>query len=147
MVPTAPDPALDRFLIETRDRRWRAYSDLLRIPSISALPEHATDVRRAAEWIATELRRIGMEHVEVSETGGHPIVYADWLHADGAPTAVSYAHYDVQPVDPVSAWRHPPFEPTIAGNRILARGANDDKGNLAILVQAAEGVLACRGSL
>jgi acetylornithine deacetylase/succinyl-diaminopimelate desuccinylase-like protein len=74
-------------------------------------------------------------------------VYADWLHADGAPTAVAYAHYDVQPVDPVSEWHHPPFEPTVEDGRILARGASDDKSNLGILVQAAEALLSTRGSL
>jgi acetylornithine deacetylase/succinyl-diaminopimelate desuccinylase-like protein len=141
------DSAIDRFLDESHDRRLESWKELLRIPSVSALPEHAADCRRAAEFIAGELRRIGMEHVDVSDTGGHPIVYADWLHADGAPTAVAYAHYDVQPVDPVSEWHHPPFDPTVEGGRILARGSSDDKSNLGILIQAAEAVLASRGSL
>jgi acetylornithine deacetylase/succinyl-diaminopimelate desuccinylase-like protein len=141
------DAAVDRFLDESHDRRLASWIELLRIPSVSALPEHAPDCRRAAEWVADELRRIGMEHVDVSETGGHPIVYADWLHADGAPTAVAYAHYDVQPVDPLSEWRHPPFEPSIEGDRILARGSSDDKSNIGILLQAAESLLATRGSL
>ncbi len=141
------DDAVDRFLDETRDRRLESWMELLRIPSISALPEHAPDIRRAAEWVAADLRRIGMEHVEVSETGGGPIVYADWLHADGAPTVVAYAHYDVQPVDPVDEWQHAPFEPTVVGSRILARGASDDKGNLGILLQAAEALLSTRGRL
>jgi acetylornithine deacetylase/succinyl-diaminopimelate desuccinylase-like protein len=141
------DPAVDRYLDESHDRRLESWKALLRIPSISALPEHAQDIRRAAEYVADELRRVGMTHVEVSETGGHPIVYADWLHADGAPTAVAYAHYDVQPVDPVSEWHHPPFEPTVEDGRILARGASDDKSNLGILVQAAEALLATRQAL
>jgi acetylornithine deacetylase/succinyl-diaminopimelate desuccinylase-like protein len=139
--------SIEQFLEDTHERRRAAYVDLLRIPSISALPEHAPDIRRAAEWVAGELRRIGMQHVDVSETGGAPIVYADWLHADGAPTAIAYAHYDVQPVDPVGEWRHPPFEPTVEGDRMLARGSSDDKGNLAILLQAAEALLATRGGL
>jgi acetylornithine deacetylase/succinyl-diaminopimelate desuccinylase-like protein len=139
--------SIEQFLEDTNERRRAAYVDLLRIPSISALPEHAPDIRRAAEWVAGELRRIGMQHVDVSETGGAPIVYADWLHADGAPTAIAYAHYDVQPVDPVGEWRHPPFEPTVEGDRMLARGSSDDKGNLAILLQAAEALLATRGGL
>lgn len=147
MPTTAADPALDQFLADSLDRRRQAYVDLLSIPSISALPEHQPDIRRTAEWIAAELRRIGMEHVEVAETGGAPIVYADWLHADAAPTAVAYAHYDVQPVDPIDEWRHPPFEPRIEGDRILARGASDDKGNLAILMQAAEALLSTRDAL
>ncbi|HEU4571902.1 MAG TPA: M20/M25/M40 family metallo-hydrolase, partial [Candidatus Limnocylindrales bacterium] len=124
------DAAIDRYLDESHDRRLESWKELLRIPSVSALPEHAPDLRRAAEWIAGELRRIGMEHVDVSETGGHPIVYADWLHAEGAPTAVAYAHYDVQPVDPVAEWRHAPFEPTVDDGRILARGASDDKSSV-----------------
>lgn len=139
--------SIEQFLEDTHERRRAAYVDLLRIPSISALPEHAPDIRRAAEWVAGELRRIGMQHVDVSETGGAPIVYADWLNADGAPTAIAYAHYDVQPVDPVGEWRHPPFEPTVEGDRMLARGSSDDKGNLAILLQAAEALLATRGGL
>jgi acetylornithine deacetylase/succinyl-diaminopimelate desuccinylase-like protein len=89
----------------------------------------------------------GLEHAEVCETGGHPVVYADWLHAPGAPTVLVYAHYDVQPVDPVSEWRHPPFEPTVDDGRILARGASDDKSSVGILLQAAEAVLATRGRL
>jgi acetylornithine deacetylase/succinyl-diaminopimelate desuccinylase-like protein len=141
------DPAVDSFLDESHDRRLDAWKELLRIPSVSALPEHAADCRRAAEHVADTFRRIGMEHVEISDTGGHPIVYADWLHAEGAPTAVAYAHYDVQPVDPVNEWRHPPFEPDIQENRIYARGASDDKSSVGILSQAAEALIATRGSL
>ncbi|HEY3522926.1 MAG TPA: dipeptidase [Candidatus Limnocylindrales bacterium] len=141
------DPAVDRYLDESHDRRLESWKELLRIPSVSALPEHADDCRRAAEHVAADLRRIGMENVEISETGGHPIVYADWLHAEGAPTAIAYAHYDVQPVDPVNEWRNPPFEPTIDDGRILARGASDDKSSVGILSQAAEALLAARGSL
>ena len=88
-----------------------------RIPSISALPEHAEDCRRAAEFVAGELRRMGVEHVEVSETTGHPVVYGDWLHAEGAPTALVYGHYDVQPVDPLDLWQSPPFEPVVRDGR------------------------------
>jgi acetylornithine deacetylase/succinyl-diaminopimelate desuccinylase-like protein len=154
MTETLPRPAassgdatVDRYLDESHGRRLESWKALLRIPSISALPDHAADCRRAAEYIADELRRIGMEHVDVSETGGHPIVYADWLHAAGAPTAIAYAHYDVQPVDPLDEWHQPPFEPTVEDGRILARGSSDDKSNLGILVQAAEALLAARGSL
>ena len=74
--------------------------DLLRIPSVSTLPEHKDDVRRAAQFVADELKRIGMEHVEVIPTTGHPLVYCDWLHAAGKPTVLCYGHYDVQPPDP-----------------------------------------------
>ena len=64
------------------------------------------------------------------ETGGHPVVYADWLHAPGAPTILVYGHYDVQPVDPLDLWTSPPFEPVVVDGRMLARGAADDKGQI-----------------
>ena len=143
--PLAMD--LDAQLESTKARRLADYLDLLRIPSISGIPEHAADCRAAAEWLAEHLRAAGLEHVEVSETGGHPIVYADWLHADGAPTAVAYAHYDVQPVDPLDEWNRPPFDPSVEGGRVYARGSSDDKSSCAILLQAAEAVLKTRGRL
>ena len=100
-VTISTDTGIEAFLEATKEQRLESYFELLRIPSISTLPEHAPDIRRAAEWIAAELTRIGFEHGEVAETGGHPVVYADWLHADGAPTILVYCHYDVQPVDPI----------------------------------------------
>lgn len=144
---TRTDLALEGFLDETTDARRASYIDFLRIPSISTLSEHAGDCRRAAEWVAAELRRIGVEHVEVSATGGHPVVYGDWLHAEGAPTAIVYGHYDVQPVDPIELWESTPFEPIVKGDRILARGAADDKGQIHIHLKAAEALLATRGRL
>ena len=90
--------------------------ELLRIPSISTLPERAGDVRRAAEFVADGLRKAGMENVRIIETTtaehqGHPLVYADWFHAEGKPTVLCYGHYDVQPPDPLDEWKSPPFEP------------------------------------
>ena len=120
---TAIDEAFERYLDEHAAERLESYKELVRIPSISALPQHAPDCRRTAEWIAADLRHIGMEHVDVSETGGHPIVYADWLHAPGAPTVLVYCHYDVQPVDPLDLWTSPPFEPVVEGHRILGRAS------------------------
>jgi acetylornithine deacetylase/succinyl-diaminopimelate desuccinylase-like protein len=143
----APDSVLADHLADTADGRLAAYLDLLRIPSVSALPEHAGDCRSAAEFLAEAATAAGLEHVEASETGGHPIVYADWLHADGAPTVVAYGHYDVQPVDPLDEWESPPFEPRIEGDRIWARGASDDKSNVTILIQTAAALLATRGRL
>ena len=96
---------------------------LLRIPSISTLPEHKGDCRKAAETLAAELKRIGMENVRLIETVGHPLVYADWLHAAGKPTVLVYGHYDVQPADPLDEWLSPPFEPTERDGNIYARGA------------------------
>src|SRR3954462_5038796 len=102
--------------------------DLLRIPRVSTLPEHKDDVRRAAQCVADEMKRIGMENVEVIPPPGHPLVYADWLHAAGKPTVLCYGHYDVQPPDPLDEWKTPPFEPTERDGNIYARGAVDDKG-------------------
>lgn len=147
MTASPPAMDLDAQLESTKERRLAEYLDLLRIPSISGIPEHAADCRAAAEWLAEHLRAAGLEHVEVSETGGHPIVYADWLHAEGAPTAVAYAHYDVQPVDPLDEWNRPPFDPSVEGGRVYARGSSDDKSSCAILLQAAEAVLRTRGRL
>ena len=146
-VQGAIDPAVESFLESTKDARLESYFELLRIPSISTLPEHAPDIRRAAEWIAAELRRIGFEHVEVSPTRGHPIVYADWLHAEGAPTILVYCHYDVQPVDPIELWETAPFEPFVRDGRVVGRGAADDKGQLHMHLKAAEAILATRGRL
>jgi acetylornithine deacetylase/succinyl-diaminopimelate desuccinylase-like protein len=114
---------------------------LLRIPSISTLPEHAGDVRFAAESLARELERIGLEHVRVIETSGHPLVYGDWLHAPGKPTCLSYGHYDVQPPDPLDEWLTPPFEPTERGGNLYARGAVDDKGQMYSHLKALESLL------
>ena len=126
---------------------------LLRIPSISTLPEHENDCRKAAETLAAELKRIGMENVRLIETGGHPLVYADWLHAAGAsaaagkPTVLIYGHYDVQPPDPLDEWLSPPFEPAIRDGNIYARGAVDDKGQVVAQVKALESLLAATGKL
>lgn len=144
---TAIDPALEAQLGATEDARHASLLELLRIPSISALHEHAGDIRRAAEWIATELSRIGFEHAEVCETPWHPIVYADWLHAEGAPTIIVYCHYDVQPVDPIDLWEAAPFDPFIRDGRIVGRGSADDKGQLHMHLRAAEALLATRGTL
>ena len=120
---------------------------LLRIPSISTLPEHNSDTRRAAETLAAEYGRIGMENVRLIETTGHPLVYADWLHAPGKPTALLYGHYDVQPPDPLDEWLSPPFEPTERNGNLYARGAVDDKGQTYMQVKALESLLASTGKL
>jgi len=130
MTVSSTSTDLESYLQSTREERLASYTEFLRIPSISALPQHSGDCRRAAEWLAAELRRLGAEHVEVSETEAHPIVYADWLHAEGAPTAIVYGHYDVQPVDPLELWESPPFEPVLKADRVLARGAADDKAQI-----------------
>ena len=146
-VQGAIDPKVEAFLESTKDERLESYFELLRIPSISTLSEHAPDIRRAAEWIAAELGRIGFEHVDISPTRGHPIVYADWLHAEGAPTILVYCHYDVQPVDPIDLWETAPFEPFVRDGRVVGRGAADDKGQLHMHLKAAEAIFATRGRL
>lgn len=138
---------LDAYLASTREARLASYQAFLRIPSISALPGHADDCRRAADWLVDQLTAAGLEHAEAFETGGHPVVYADWLHAPGAPTALIYGHYDVQPVDPQELWTSPPFEPVVVGDRMLARGSADDKGQVHAHVMAAGAVLATQGRL
>jgi len=139
---TIDHAALEAHLAAGAERRLARYTEFLRIPSISGIPAHAPDCRRAAEWLAGELATAGLEHVEVAETGGHPVVYADWLHAEGSPTVLLYGHYDVQPVDPLDEWEAAPFEPLVRDGRILARGAADDKSNVLIALLAAEAVLA-----
>ena len=146
-MTTSTDSALEAHLGATRDDRIESYKAFLRIPSISALPAHAGDCRAAADWLVAALTAAGLEHVEASETGGHPIVYADWLHASDAPTVIVYGHYDVQPVDPLDLWTSPPFEPVIEGDRMLARGAADDKGQIHAHVMAAAALLATAGAL
>jgi len=145
MTTTTTD--LDAYLDANRDRRIASYEAFLRIPSISALPQHAADCKRAAAFVADELREMGVEHVEISPTAGHPVVYGDWLHADGAPTVLVYGHYDVQPVDPLELWVSPPFEPVVRDGRILARGAADDKGQIHMHLRATEAILATKGRL
>ena len=130
-------PALT-FAQQNQQRFLDELKALLRIPSVSTLPEHKPDIQRAANFVADELKRIGFENVSVIETAGHPLVYADWLHAAGKPTALAYAHYDVQPPDPLDEWISPPFEPTERNNNLYARGAVDDKGQLWMQVKAFE---------
>jgi len=146
-----PSPAI-AFAQQNSARFLDELKALLRIPSISTLPEHKTDVRHAAEVLAAELARIGMENVHLIETGtperqGHPLVYADWLHAPGKPAALLYGHYDVQPPDPLDEWLSPPFEPTERNGNLYARGAVDDKGQMYMHVKALESLLAVNGKL
>ena len=113
--------------------------DFLAIESVSADPERNDDVRRAAQWIIDELTRLGIERATIHETSAHPIVTAEWMKAgDDAPTVLVYCHYDVQPADPLDEWIRPPFEPRHEDERVYARGAGDDKGQLFMHLKAAE---------
>jgi acetylornithine deacetylase/succinyl-diaminopimelate desuccinylase-like protein len=135
------------FINTNRDRYVDELKEYLAIPSISALPEHAPDVRRCAAWTADALEHVGMQNVRVIETPGYPVVYADWLGAEGAPTILFYGHYDVQPVDPLHLWESPPFEATVRDGEIYARGAADDKGQVFMHFKAIEAHLKQNGKL
>lgn len=120
--------------------------DWLKIPSVSTDPARAGDVRQAAEFVRDELVDAGFE-TEMIDTPGHPAVLAEWTKADGAPTVLVYGHYDVQPPEPLDLWRNPPFEPTIEGRNLVARGATDDKGQVYALVRGIAGMLRTEGAL
>jgi acetylornithine deacetylase/succinyl-diaminopimelate desuccinylase-like protein len=122
--------------------------DFLRIPSISTDPERKADVIRCAEWVAESMKSIGLESIQIFPTGGHPVVYAEYLHAGAdVPTVLFYGHYDVQPVDPLNLWTSAPFEPTIREGKIFARGAVDDKGQVFMQLKSLEAHLKTNGSL
>jgi acetylornithine deacetylase/succinyl-diaminopimelate desuccinylase-like protein len=119
----------------------------LSIPSVSTQAQHKPDIERAAEWLREQLLDAGFPTAEVMPTAGHPVVYAEWLNAGlDAPTVLVYGHYDVQPPDPLDLWETPPFEPTVVGDNIVARGASDDKGQLYTHVKAAEAYHATEGA-
>ena len=147
----AADAALERFLDDTRDARLESFKALLRIPSISGIPAYAPDCRAAAEFVATDLRAAGVEHIEVSETGGHPAAVGFWTQAEpDAPRVLLYGHYDVQPVEPLDLWLCDPFaaevrdrdvfDKPVPGGVLIARGSADNKGqHLAMLAGALRG--------
>jgi acetylornithine deacetylase/succinyl-diaminopimelate desuccinylase-like protein len=139
--------AWETYLNEHRDQFISELLEFLRIPSISSLPDHIPDVQRAAEWLEARMEATGIESVRIMPTGGHPVIYGDWLHASGRPTVLIYGHFDTQPVDPLDLWDNPPFEPIIKDGRIYGRGASDDKGNLFIPIIVAEAILKTAGSL
>ncbi|HYX25324.1 MAG TPA: dipeptidase [Thermoanaerobaculia bacterium] len=129
-----------------KERYLEELKDYIRIPSISTDPDFKADVLRAGEFLVGKLREAGLQ-AERIDTAGHPLVYAEWLGAPGKPTVLFYGHYDVQPVDPIELWRNPPFEPTVEGDKLVARGATDDKGQSFAHVKAVAALLAERGRL
>lgn len=137
----------ETYLSEHQARHQDELLEFLSIPSISSLPEHAGDVQRAAQWVAARLTTAGLEKVQILPTGGHPVVYGEWLHAPDKPTVLIYGHFDTQPVDPLELWTHPPFEPTIIDDRVYARGATDDKGNMFTPILGVEALLKSEGGL
>lgn len=147
MSASSPASGARAYAEEHRDRYRSELMDLLRIPSISTLPEHRQDIRRAAEYVADALKRAGLDTAEIIQTEGHPLVYGEWMRAPGKPTVLLYGHYDVQPVDPLDLWNTPPFEPTIKGDNLYARGASDDKGQMFSLVKALDALMHANGAL
>ncbi|GHP01112.1 peptidase M20 [Reticulibacter mediterranei] len=137
----------ETYLVEHQSQHQNELLQFLSIPSISSLPAHAADVQRAAQWVAGRLTAAGLEGVRILETGGHPVVYGEWLHAAEKPTILIYGHFDTQPVDPLALWTHPPFEPTIIEDRVYARGASDDKGNMFTPILGIEALLKTEGAL
>lgn len=135
----------EQYFEQHRERHLEELHDFLRIPSVSALPAHKDDVRRAAEWAADNLRAIGMPTVEIWETDGHPTVYGEWIVDGAKPTYLIYGHVDVQPVDPEHLWESPPFEPVVRDGKLYARGAADDKGNSFVPMKAVEALVALDG--
>jgi acetylornithine deacetylase/succinyl-diaminopimelate desuccinylase-like protein len=136
---------LDRIDAE-KETYLEELKDYLRIPSISTDPDYRAEVRRAAEFLRGKMAEGGLT-AELIETAGHPLVYGEWLGAPGAPTVLFYGHYDVQPVDPLDLWRHPPFEPVVEGDKLVARGATDDKGQSYAQLKGALALLKERGKL
>jgi acetylornithine deacetylase/succinyl-diaminopimelate desuccinylase-like protein len=130
-----------------QDRIVEELLEFLRIPSVSTDPAQRAQVEAAASWVASRLRHAGPLRVELFDTAGHPVVYAEWLGAPGKPTLLVYGHYDVQPPDPLDHWHAPPFEPEIQGDRIYARGVSDDKGPMFIPIKVAEAYFSTRGAL
>src|SRR5512147_337059 len=130
-----------------RGRHLEELKEYLRIPSISTDPAHQADVERCSEWLLGKMKAAGLTARKI-KTAGHPLVYAEWTGAGPqAPTVLFYGHYDVQPPDPLEEWRNPPFEPTIEGEMIVARGATDDKGQSYTHVKGVGAILAERGKL
>ncbi|MBC8166545.1 MAG: dipeptidase, partial [Bryobacteraceae bacterium] len=138
---------LAQFVHANERRLLDELKTFLRIPSISALPEHKIDVENAARFTAEALADAGMENVEIIPTDGHPLIYADWLHAPGKPVVLLYGHYDVQPPDPLELWETPPFEPSVRDGNLYARGAADDKGQFYMHIKAVEALGELRGKL
>lgn len=138
--------AINQWVDANSARLLEELFQLIRIPSISTLPEHDGDVARAAQFTADALKTAGLENIEIIPTERHPLIYADWLHAPGKPTVLCYGHYDVQPPDPLELWVSPPFEPEVRNGNIYARGAVDDKGQMYAHIKALEAVKALTGT-
>jgi acetylornithine deacetylase/succinyl-diaminopimelate desuccinylase-like protein len=139
--------AIDRYVAQNEGRFLDELKELLRIPSVSTLPDHNADTTRAAQYCASKMKLAGLENIEVVKTARHPLVYADWLRAPGKPTVLCYGHFDVQPPDPLELWESPPFEPAERNGNLYARGSADDKGQMYSQIKAIEALHAVNGKL
>jgi acetylornithine deacetylase/succinyl-diaminopimelate desuccinylase-like protein len=135
------------YIDHNSDRYLKELGELLAIPSVSTNSENAGDIRRCAEWVANHLRAIGIPDVRIMPTPGHPVVYGAWSGAPGKPTVLIYGHYDVQPAEPLELWTSPPFEATVRGEELYARGASDDKGQFFVYLKAIEAMFRTVGTL
>ncbi|MBF0421424.1 MAG: dipeptidase [Magnetococcales bacterium] len=135
------------YLRESRNRHLDEFCRYLELPSISSLPEHGGDLLECAKYTAALLTAASLDHVAIHEHAGPPIVTASWKRDPRLPTVLIYGHYDVQPVDPLELWHHPPFEPHVTDDRVFARGATDDKGQILMHIHAVEAILKTTGSL
>src|SRR4029078_4935247 len=145
-MTTVPMSDLNTYLQQNDARIQDELFEFLRIPSVSARSEHDADTARAAEWVKQSLEKDGMT-ASIHPTAGHPVVIGEWRGAPGAPTALVYGHYDVQPAEPLNLWTSPPFDATVLAGRIYPRGPVDDKGQLFLHIKAIEAHLATRGRL
>jgi acetylornithine deacetylase/succinyl-diaminopimelate desuccinylase-like protein len=135
------------FIDQSKDRYLAELREFIAIPSVSTNTENTDDIHRCAQWVAGQMRMIGLQNVQILPTAGHPVVYADWLNAPGKPTVLIYGHYDVQPPEPLELWTSPPFEATVRDGNLYARGAADDKGQVFIHIKSLEAYLKSMGTL
>jgi len=136
------------YVRSNRERFLKELKEIVAIPSVSTLDENKSDVKRAAEWVAAQLRSIGMNKVKIMPTALHPVVYAEWMGAGkSAPTVMIYGHYDVQPVDPIELWSSDPFKAEVRGDYLFARGTSDMKGQVVASIKAVEAIMKTNGKM
>ncbi len=136
-MPNQRDAAI-QYARKNKEKFLSCLKEVLCIPSVSTEPAHLSDMRHAADWVATRLRALGMQKVQAFATPQHPIVYGEFLGAAGAPTVLIYSHYDVQPADPLDLWKSGPFDPIVRGENLYGRGVSDMKGQMTAVMKAVE---------
>ena len=139
--------SIENYIENNRGRFFDELVELVKFPSISSLSENKDDIKACAEWLKNHLNKIGLDNTKIYPTAKHPVVYGEWLKAEGQPTLLIYGHYDVQPVDPLELWDSPPFEPVVKDNMLFARGATDNKGQFFAHLKALETTFRTAGKL